>query len=180
MFLFDEIDAFKESLQSPSQPISEGKREKSRDYIDEVLDLLIMAYVLGTEDASVQLDEEVSPDMDEMKEAIELKIDGKGFRERIKEHLDTGDIGLIGTVADTDAIRVYNTAVLNTGLKLGASTKTWRTMEDEKVRDSHVILDGQTIPIDAYFYTMGDKALQPGGFETAEENCNCRCILEVH
>ena len=181
MFLFDEIDAFKEGLQSLKSLDTAQRKAKSRDYIDEVLDLLITAYVFGTEEASVMMDDDIPPDMDEMKKAIELKIDGKDFRQRIEEHLSEGNIDLIGTVADTDAIRVYNTAVLNTGLKAGATQKTWRTMEDDKVRDTHLPLDGITVPIDAYFYTYdGDKAQQPGEFEKAQNNANCRCLLEVH
>ena len=179
MFLFDEIDSFKLGLQALKSPDTEPKTQTSRDLSDEVLDLLIMAYVEGTNEANRSLGGSLDPDMDEMKSAIEFKIDGEGFRERIAKHLSEGDIEMIGTVADTDAIRVYNQAVLNTGVKLGAKVKTWHTMEDEKVRDTHVLLDGMTVPIDAYFYTADDKALQPGGFETAEENCNCRCVLSV-
>ena len=178
-FLFDEIDAFKRGLQGSKSPVSEGERLKSINYIDEVEDLLIMAYIYGTQDANESLGGNESPDYGQMRETIEAKIEGKDFKERIREHLKDGDLGMIGNVADTDAIRVYNSAVLNTGVKLGATKKTWHTMEDERVRDTHAPLDGVTIPIDAYFYTVGDKALQPCGFSTAEENCNCRCVLSV-
>lgn len=178
-FLFDEIDAFKRGLQGSKSPVSEDERPKSINYIDEVEDLLIMAYIYGTQDANESLGGNESPDFNQMRETIEAKVEGKDFKERIKEHLSKGDLGMIGNVADTDAIRVYNSAVLNTGIKLGATKKTWHTMEDERVRDTHAPLDGMTIPIDAYFYTVGDKALQPCGFSTAEENCNCRCVLSV-
>lgn len=180
MLLFDEIDAFKRGLQGLKSPVSEPNARDEEDLSDEMLDLLISAYVFGVDDVNALMGGDESPDLSEMRAAIELKIDGKDFRDRIREHLSEGDTGMIGTVADTDAIRVYNTAVLNTGLKLGATNKTWHTMEDEKVRDTHSPLDGITVPIDAYFYTWdGDKALNPCGFEKAENNVNCRCVLTV-
>lgn len=179
-FLFDEIDRFKRDLQGLKSTDTEPKRANAKDLSDEVLDLLITAYVLGTNEANEMLGGSEEPDMDEMKRAIEKKIDGKGFRERIEEHVSEGNIELIGTVADTDSIRVFNEAVLNTGLKLGATKKTWHTMEDDRVRDTHSPLDGITVPIDAYFYTWdGDKATQPCGFEKAQNNCGCRCVLTV-
>ena len=179
-FLFDEIDAFKRGLQALKSPVSEDKSKELEDLSDEMLDLLISAYVYGVDDTNFLMGGNESPDLNEMRATIEMKIDGKDFRERIAEHLNEGDIGMIGTVADTDAMRAYNSAVLNTGEKLGATKKTWHTMEDEKVRDTHFPLDGVTVPKDAYFYTYdGDKALQPGLFEKAENNCGCRCFLEV-
>ena len=180
ILLFDEINAFKTHLQALKSPDRESKPSRSMDLSDEVLDLLIMAYIFGTNDANEMLGGSEEPTMDEMMSAIEKKTDGKDFRERISEHIEDGGVELIATVADTESIRVYNEAVLNTGIKLGAKEKTWHTMEDEKVRDTHSPLDGITVPIDAYFYTWdGDKAKNPCGFEKASNNCNCRCVLTV-
>lgn len=59
-------------------------------------------------------------------------------------------------------------------------SKTWMTMLDEKVRDTHQYLEGMTIPLDDEFYTYdGDHAQAPGGFTSAAENCNCRCQLDI-
>lgn len=179
LFPFDEIDAFKARLQQAKSPDTEGKNLNPADLSDEVLDLLIMAYVYGTDAANEMLGTDYEPDMDEMRSAIETKIEGKDFRQRVSEHIAEGRPDLIGTVADTDSVRVYNTAVLNIGTKAGATNKTWHTMEDDRVRDPHVILDKTTVPMDAYFYTDNDKALQPGGFARADLNCNCRCWLSI-
>lgn len=180
MFQFDEIDAFKDSLQALKSPVSEEKTGETRDLSDEVLDLLISAYVFGVNDANEMLGGSEIPDMEQMRKVIEEKTDGEGFRERIRKHIEEGDIGMVGTVADTESVRVYNEALLETGVKLGATKKTWHTMEDDKVRDTHSPLDGIIVPIDAYFYTWdGDKALKPTGFEKAQNNVNCRCLLTV-
>ncbi len=178
LFPFDEIDAFKARLQQAKQPDRETKDLETMDLSDEVLDLLIMAYVYGTDAANEMLGTDYEPDMDEMRSAIEVKIDGKDFRQRVSEHIAEGRPDLIGTVADTDSVRVYNTAALNTAIKAGATNKTWHTMEDERVRDTHDPLDNVTVPIDAYFYTYDDdKAVQPGMFSKVENNANCRCWL---
>lgn len=56
--------------------------------------------------------------------------------------------------------------------------KTWQTQKDERVRDTHRFLQGVTIPTDQRFWTIdGDSALTPGGFLTAQNNVNCRCVL---
>lgn len=178
LFPFDEIDAFKARLQQAKQPDRETKDLEPMDLSDEVLDLLIMAYVYGTDAANEMLGTDYEPDMDEMRSAIETKIEGKDFRQRVSEHIAEGRPDLIGTVADTDSVRVYNTAALNTAIKAGATNKTWHTMEDERVRDTHDPLDNVTVPIDAYFYTYDDdKAVQPGMFSKVENNANCRCWL---
>lgn len=180
LFPFDEIDAFKARLQQAKQPDGETKDLEPMDLSDEVLDLLIMAYVYGTDAANEMMGTDYEPDMDEMRSAIEEKIEGKDFRQRVSEHIAEGRPDLIGTVADTDSVRVYNTAVLNTGTKAGATNKTWHTMMDDRVRDTHDPLEGITVPIDAYFYTWDDdKAMEPGGFSKAQNNCNCRCWLSI-
>ena len=60
-----------------------------------------------------------------------------------------------------------------------ATHKTWVTKEDDKVRDTHWYIDGLTVGIDEYFYTLdGDRAMRPYGFELASNNINCRCYLK--
>lgn len=63
--------------------------------------------------------------------------------------------------------------------KLSKKTKTWHTALDEKVRMTHIALEGVTLPIDEYFDVGGYKALYPLA-ETLplQETANCRCTLE--
>lgn len=59
-------------------------------------------------------------------------------------------------------------------------SKTWVTMLDEKVRDTHQYLEGMTVPLDDEFYTYdGDHAQAPGGFTAAQNNVGCRCQLDI-
>lgn len=81
-------------------------------------------------------------------------------------------------IAETETHRDANTAALETATRAGATSKTWVTMLDDRVRDTHIPLEGVSVPIDAEFYTWdGDHAQAPGLFEFAENNINCRCEL---
>lgn len=84
----------------------------------------------------------------------------------------------ITRIAETETHRIANTAALDTAKYAGAKSKTWVTMLDDKVRDTHDYLEGETVNIDEDFYTYdGDHASAPGLFELAENNVNCRCEL---
>jgi uncharacterized protein with gpF-like domain len=55
-------------------------------------------------------------------------------------------------------------------------TKTWQTMGDEKVRESHAEAEGQTVAIDEHFTVGGEQAYGPGDVGLSAENrCGCRC-----
>lgn len=81
-------------------------------------------------------------------------------------------------IAETESHRIANKAALDTAKYAGATKKTWATMLDDRVRESHDYLEGMTVDIDEDFFTFdGDHAPAPGLFETAENNVNCRCEL---
>ena len=97
------------------------------------------------------------------------------------ETVESGGVSLeeaIIRIAETEMHRDANTAALETARKAGAKNKTWITMMDEKVRDTHQYLEGMTVGIDEDFWTYdNDHAPAPGMFEFAENNVNCRCEL---
>ena len=166
-------------------PKKPSKREEE-DIIDEILDLLLLAYSFGCEDANEMLGTEIAPTYDEMRDSVYRKVAGKDFTERLREYIPECRIEDIMRVADTDMTRIYNEAVTNTGNEAVDSgkvdgnrlRKTWNTMLDDRVRDTHAYLEGTTVPYNAEFYTFdGDHARYPGGFEYAENNCGCRCHL---
>ena len=157
-----------------------GEKISQDELLDDVLDFLLFAYFSGSQDAAESLGIVTEPSISKAQEAINLKIAGKTYKDRITEYSESGTAEEILRVIDTDMTRIYNTGVLDTASANGATMKTWQTMNDEKVRDTHSPLEGVTIPIDAEFYTWdSDHALQPGRFEKPENNCNCRCILRV-
>lgn len=63
----------------------------------------------------------------------------------------------------------------------GYTHKTWNTVGDSKVRDSHAELAGTTIDIEDYFMTpLGNSLLYPGDVENCDDMADiagCRCWL---
>lgn len=172
---FDEVDALIATVRSRQK-----EELKRKEVIDEVTDLLVLDYVYGTNAAGEMLGLYTEPDMGEMQAAINKKIADKDYQQRLTEYVSQGDIEGIVRVIDTDSTRVFNQAILDAGRRSGAKTKTWQTMDDERVRDTHQFLQGVTVPIDAKFYTYdGDSAYAPGDFSLAENCCNCRCYLTL-
>ena len=145
----------------------------------------------------------LKPTEEEISKTLNEKVAGKTWRERVKEYFGKAENGEINVapgqsdtksqdtesgvvnladalirIAETETHRIANTSALNTAKKIGATAKTWATMMDDKVRDTHSPLEGETIPIDDDFYTWDDDfAPAPGLFQLPQNNINCRCEL---
>ena len=182
---FDEINkyvTFREWLDSlePSEVM-----EQKRRICDDLWELLEYLYMLGFEEARKELGviaedvESVLPSdyKDAMDESIYRKFDGLDFADRTLSYAELGDKESIVRVAETDGHRVYQDGGYQ-GAKGYARTKTYETMQDLKVRDTHDYLQGITVGIDEEFYTFdGDSARYPGDFKTPQNNINCRCCV---
>lgn len=181
---FDEINkyiTFKEWLDSlePSEVM-----EQKRRICDELWELLEYLYIYGFLTAREELGviaedvESVLPTdyKDAMDESIYKKYDGLDFADRALSYAELGDKENIVRVAETDGHRVYNDGGFQGAKSAGARTKTWLTMLDDKVRDTHSYLEGMTVGIDERFYTFdGDSARYPGDFSLPQNQINCRC-----
>lgn len=179
---FDELDSFLVRFKTRGIPERPSKAEEEEDIIDELLDLYLLAYFEGSQDAARELLIDVTPSVDKAEATINRPIEGKTFEDRVREYINgQGDISTvdgIARVAETDSVRIYNEAKLTVAKDNGAKEKTWHTMGDNKVRDTHEPLDGVKVPIDADFYTWDfDQAPAPGQFGKASNNVNCRCWL---
>lgn len=172
----DELNALVEILSA----FSANGDLTPKEAVDEVLDLLIIAYMNGVDAVSADLDIDPFVDVEEMQDSIYRRIAGETFAERVTKYAAQGQIYDIARVADTEVHRVYNEAAFNTAQRSGASlNKRWVTMNDDRVRDTHYYLEGVVVPLDASFYTYdGDTALYPGGFMLPQNNVNCRCVVE--
>ena len=56
--------------------------------------------------------------------------------------------------------------------------KRWRTQHDELVRETHAAVDGVTVGVGALFTVGAGQGQGPGQIGIAEEDINCRCVLE--
>ncbi len=184
--IFDELDVLRERLNADFSLGTEQRKLFRDDRIDEILDMLIMAYVFGTEDADEELTVTESVVTDEMRRAVWLEIAGRNWEQRVREYYDdpNGTVDDIMRVVETDTNRIYSDAVLNVGRKVSERgvpvSKTWETMLDDRVRDTHEFLQSVTVPINRRFTTYdGDSARYPGDFSDPSNNVNCRCYITV-
>ena len=169
---------------------------------DIIFDLLTMAYAYGLNKAGLDLQQSLPINEDMMRDSVYEATAGKTAFERMNDHIDSADdqIGQGGPAAvdaattlidqltvliDTEQHRVANEGILDGAHDYQRKhpdqmvMKTWMTMLDDRVREPHEWLEGSTVPLDAYFYTDGDRALAPGGFQSAALNVNCRCLIDV-
>lgn len=178
MMPFDEISALTAEADRLKSPDRATKKDEVDKYIDEVTDLFVTSYVFGTNELNDELGTNIEPDLTEMRAVIEEKFDDKDYRDRIREYMESGTAYDIKRVVETDAHRIFNAALFTGAKKAGATKKTWNCMMLPTSRDSHIYLDGVTIPIDAEFYSInGGSTLYPGQWGIAEEDCNCVCTL---
>ena len=178
---FDEINAL--ILTSFSQSDSRNVRKRIRQVCDDLLSLLILAYTQGAEAAAGMLDPDLTPDTDKMYEAIYAVIDGRNFETRAAEYVLTGDLSGLQRLSESEYHRVFNTAMADSAENYAAESgfaieKTWHTLLDDKVRETHNYLEGRTAALSEEYYTFdGDHGRFPGDFTKAENNVNCRCYL---
>ena len=182
---FDELNSLEDRLKAmfPDGKLvnADGNFVKSDlyDVIDMMLDLFLLAYAQGNSVTNANLSSDWMPPVDEVMRVVDAKVADKTWRERVEDYFaNGGSVDDLVRIAETETHRDANTAALDTAKKAGAKNKTWLTMMDDKVRESHDYLLGQTVGIDEDFYTYdGDHASAPGLFELAENNVNCRCEL---
>lgn len=150
-----------------------------REVEDWLLDLFLFAYAMGNEVTNANLSSDYTPTMDDVMSVVDAEVAGKTWRDRVEEYFSNGGTGAdISRIADTETHRIANTAAIGTARRAGAKTKTWVTMLDDKVRETHDYLEGVTVGIDDEFITYdGDRATAPGLFTLASNNVNCRCEL---
>ena len=83
-------------------------------------------------------------------------------------------------VACNEANTVSNYFELQTAKELGYKYKQWHTELDEKVRTTHQVMEGKTIPIDEPFKVGASLMMMPHDISLgadASEIVNCRCAL---
>lgn len=165
---------------------------------DIIFALLTMAYAFGIDKAGLDLGEKPETNERLREDAITAPTAGETVFERMDTHIDAAEanglsvesatrlIEELTTLIETEAGRVTNTAIYDAAKEFQRKNpgktvmKRWVAILDDRTRDTHFYLDGTEVPLDAYFYSYsGDKALYPHGFQTAAENCNCRCNFKV-
>ena len=155
---------------------------------DTAEDLLILAYQRGAEDVQDMLDYFFytdAIDVDFLSQAVNLKTKGKTALQRVQDYVDNGgSLAEIQRVVATECHRCYNNGAFDTANKVQNESglivnKTWKTMKDNRVRDTHHYLEGMTVRMGERFYTYdGASTEYPGQFGIPQEDINCRCVIE--
>lgn len=198
---FDELNVLRPIVADIFSKPPEERKDYEAYLLDLIEDLLLLSYLSGNEAAVTMLSDnpeaEAAPipqteasgpapevEEEQVAESVNKKIAGKTWRQRVTEYLEdekatTEDIMRVAT---TDSHRVYNEAMWNVAEKESEQGKViykrWETMLDDRVRETHAYLEGETIPLNERFYTFdGDSAMHPGGFTDPANDCGCRCRL---
>ena len=196
---FDQLTVLRSELDDTFRAGAEERKRRKPYIIDEILEMLIMAYMFGNEAANTMLygsdvvdqivPEQEGPnrvidiDTDDMNRAVFRVIADKTWEQRVSEYLDdeNGTVDDIIRVVDTDMNRIYNDSILNVGERAEDEEpedgevvkptvmKTWQTMLDDRVRMGHEVLEGVTIPVDKRFWTIGGDSARYPGDFTSPE-----------
>lgn len=164
-----------------SNQIKSAQQLNKAVLVDNILDFLIYSYTLGNDVVNDSFDFAKPVDIDKLKDSIYKKIKDETWVDRIDRYLADNDRDGIVRVLDTEMHRNYNQAIYDTAKETGVQfRKRWVTMDDDKVRTSHEYLEGIEVDLDSEFVTYdGDSAMFPGDFSRAENNVNCRCVLDL-
>ena len=138
---FDQLAVLRSELESDFAAGPEERKRRKKDRIDEILEMLIMAYMFGNESANTMLfgpdivdtidpDEPNRPvriDVDDMEKSVFKDIAGKDWEQRVSEYYDSdsGTVDDVIRVVDTDMNRIYNDSVLDVGEKANAGRIEW-------------------------------------------------------
>lgn len=193
---------YEQAAEAAAAKVKDTKKKKSRD--DAVAEILLLLFVAGedayqktyatlgnerikfseieeqartfAESRQDNLQEFAAKLHDELKERKELskqeKLDEaesfRALRDRAKK--------IAKLMTDTEAQITYGYVQIDRLARAGFRTKSWNTMEDEKVRKSHVDCGEQgAIALDKSFINGLRFPGDPNG--GAAEVCNCRCWL---
>ena len=150
------------------------------DIVDDLLDLFMLAVANGVASINEKFGADYQPSGEQIEDVVYKKIDGKDWQDRVIDwYVNNGTGSDIVRIAETESHRIGNEIADTAARKVGATRKTWLTMLDDKVRDTHVYLESVSVGISDDFYTYdNDHAPYPGAFGKATNNIGCRCEVE--
>lgn len=205
---FDQLTVLRSELDDTFQAGPEERKRRKPYIIDEILEMLIMAYMYGNEAANTMLYgsdvvDQIEPEQEGPNRVIDINTDdmnrsvfkvvaGKNWEQRITEYLDdeNGTVDDVIRVVDTDMHRIYNDSILNVGERAEDEEqedggvvkptvmKTWVTMADQKVRDPHAYLEGVSVPVDGRFYSYNGQSARYPG-DFGTPEMDCNCRCRI-
>lgn len=166
------------------------------DYTDALMDLYV-AWASGwLTDDNDDMRKHAESVVDEIMDTTEKTINDsndENFLSLYKNHALMEDddipeaiIAVLGRdrsdlIGNNESLFINNYSGFYSAIQGGKENKTWRTCEDDRVRMTHNIVDGETIPIERAFEVGGYYLMFPRDDSMGapvEETINCRCWLE--
>jgi uncharacterized protein with gpF-like domain len=88
-------------------------------------------------------------------------------------------------IAENESNTLLNSKEFIEAKEDGKTHKIWMVYPDNRVRPTHIDVNGAKIPIDSYFYVGDAMMLYPKdvtselstGADHPEETVNCRCVV---
>ena len=151
-----------------------------KDYARKIFrDTLEDAYIEGFAASEYMLHQEEEIEEELLLLALDKSYNGESIYTKFDNYFEQGDTAKLSALMEDEFHRVYSQGGLDMAKSTGRQVyKTWSTMMDDRVRESHDYLEGVTIPLNEKFVTLDlDEAYAPGGFSLPEHNCGCRCWL---
>ena len=112
------------------------------------------------------------------KKLVEMSKSGELSKEKINEIYKQFEDTRVPTIAESTAVSGFNAGLWVGYQANGYKSKIWVNQLDNKVRDSHIIANGQKVKIMEYFSVGTDLMLYPGDpTASAQEVINCRCTI---
>ena len=112
------------------------------------------------------------------KKLVEMSKSGELSKEKINEIYKQFEDTRVPTIAESTAVSGFNAGLWVGYQANGYKNKIWVSQVDNKVRDSHIIANGQKVKIMEYFSVGTDLMLYPGDpTASAQEVINCRCTI---
>lgn len=83
-------------------------------------------------------------------------------------------------IGEDESNSIWNFEELLEAKQVGGKRKIWRTMRDNRVRETHRELEGKTLPLEATFDVGGYEMMVPRdpNVDAPEEKEGCRCWLQ--
>ena len=205
---WDQLTTLRTELDDTFRAGPEERKRRKPYIIDEILEMLIMAYMYGNEAGNTMLygsdvvdqivPEQEGPnrvidiDTDDMNRSVFKVVAGKNWEQRITEYLDdeNGTVDDVIRVVDTDMHRIYNDSILYVGERAedeepedGGAVKptvmkTWETMMDERVRSTHFGLQSVSVPVNGRFHTWDGDSARYPG-DFTDPNNNINCRCRI-
>ena len=194
----DELNVLSFDRYFSSMRISKKQKQARIDLGEEFLDLFLFIFAYAKREKDIaQLTAKTKEEMVKVVPA-RYKRDGIIFDSYIKDFIALSAVSIAKTtieygdgwytsydrafeLAANQANAIENYGDYKDAVAMGCTVKVWLTENDERVRPSHAVMDGEKVPIDVPFNVGGSLMRFPG--DTAlgaspSETCNCRCSLD--